>query len=623
MIINRIAIRYFLFIVGIVPLLSSMAQARLATSDVSMGNFTDALDYFDAVFKQPEFIYSRGTYDSMARTLYGEGLGSFYYPPAILDKEAVLTTLHATLMLYKKRLEPISSWIKQDKPGFECPADGRPITGNGYIHKVMLPPGAEIIFFGDLHGSIHALGRVLTRLMAEGYLDANLRLIKRDAYIIFLGDFVDYGRYGVDTLCAALTLRTRNPEQVFLCRGNHEDMRLNQTRGRFDFITEVESRYGDSKANGWQVLSTIYDLYERLPYALFLGIEGHEEAGYAQCCHGGIEEGASDTIRALFKDKKARFARLPQSAYPADYQYSNFNWGDFTGVGTKNRIPSHRLTCGGWCYTIPGAQQFMKTHNIRAIFRGHQDMENMFRLLIRGIHDPMYIFSSRPAHRALLGTINENNQWVPHKVINRFPCSQAQLMNSGFLLGALPINEQGDWDIAPIFTFTNASATRATADEGCGIFKLAATWEEGRLRLLRLSDSMMQQRYRLHEQHEIPATLQLSQRAYEKSIVRIDDLKVPYQAFVFTSFLPFMTCIDEVGNIRRFATLKLDDKRWNYKASLETKRGASIARQVEELVHYLAEDNKPGLAAEFKDKIRNRYSGSGCCDYEPSGDPDR
>lgn len=606
MIINRIAMRYFLSIVGIVALLGSIAQARVAPVDLTMGNFTDALDYFEQVFKQPEFIYSRGTYDSMARSLYGNEEGSFYYPAAIIDKEGVLKTLQKALSLYKNQLDAASLWLKEDKPAFERSPDGRPTKRNGYIQKVMLPQGAHVIFFGDLHGSIQALARVLTSLMAEGYLDASLRLIKPNTYIVFLGDFVDYGRYGVDTLCTALTLRTRNPEQVFLCRGNHEDMRLNQTRGRFDFITEVESRYGDSKANGWRILSKIYDLYEHLPYAVFLGIQGQNGAGYAQCCHGGIEEGASDTIRTLFKDKNAHFARLPHSAYPAYHEYSNFNWGDFTGVGTKNRIPSHRLAFGGWCYTIKGAQQFMHTHDIRVIFRGHQDMENMFRVLIRGIHDPMYIFSSRPAHRAVLGNLDENNQWVPNKIVRRFPCSQAQLMKDGFIIGALPLNEQGEWDISPIFTFTNASATRATADEGCGILKLADKWEASSLRLLRLTDPMMEQRYRLHSQQEISATIPQSQRSYEKSIVRVDNARVLYDTFMYASFLPFVTSVDEYGNIARFASLKLEEKQWNYSMCIETFAGTGMRRQVEELVRYLAHDHRPGLAAGFKEKIRNR-----------------
>jgi hypothetical protein len=94
-----------------------------------------------------------------------------------------------------------------------------------YVQKVCFEADAELRVMGDLHGCAQAVVRMLALLMNEGFIDGQLRLTGHNTYLIFLGDFVDYGRNGCETLALMMLCRCMNPQRVLVCRGNHEDCR--------------------------------------------------------------------------------------------------------------------------------------------------------------------------------------------------------------------------------------------------------------------------------------------------------------------------------------------------------------------------------------------------------------
>ena len=64
----------------------------------------------------------------------------------------------------------------------------------------------EMLFIGDLHGDYYSLEQV-SRLI-EG----------RNCLAIFLGDYVDRGEYGLETLIRALLLKYYYKDRVVLLR---------------------------------------------------------------------------------------------------------------------------------------------------------------------------------------------------------------------------------------------------------------------------------------------------------------------------------------------------------------------------------------------------------------------
>lgn len=172
-----------------------------------------------------------------------------------------------------------------------------------FVQRVVVPEGSRIAVFGDLHGAYHSFLRELYSLVQKGYMDENfcVQPAYRDSfYILFLGDYVDRGYYGLEVLLTILHLKRHNPLNVFISRGNHEDRSLNEGASFGDFSFEILSKFDNISDHQ---ISTLYYIYDTLPSAIFLGVKPRTSGranednvvprnlSYLLCCHGGIEVG--------------------------------------------------------------------------------------------------------------------------------------------------------------------------------------------------------------------------------------------------------------------------------------------------------------------------------------------
>ena len=155
-----------------------------------------------------------------------------------------------------------------------------------FVQKLQVAHKSVISFHGDLHGDIHSLLAYIKTLQEKGYMDKTdaFKIAKNNFYMIFLGDYVDRGRYGVEVLYTIMRLKIANPDKVFMVRGNHEDIRICSRDG---FQSEFYGKFG----NNHMAYERTCSMYNCLPVALYLGV-GHD---YIQCCHGGMEMGFDPT----------------------------------------------------------------------------------------------------------------------------------------------------------------------------------------------------------------------------------------------------------------------------------------------------------------------------------------
>lgn len=199
----------------------------------------------------------------------------------------------------------------------DAPPNTPPPPQIPYVMRVDLPLDAKVHVFGDLHGSFHSLLRTLWSLADSGAMDATTLALQGRHFALFLGDYVDRGTYGVETLALLLSFKAANPGKVFMARGNHEDVVMNGG----SFREEVEAKFpGEALA---PILAAIARVYETIPRALYLGTvdpspgwchngEGREISCYGegikvgwrgvappprhlQCVHGGLEVGFNPT----------------------------------------------------------------------------------------------------------------------------------------------------------------------------------------------------------------------------------------------------------------------------------------------------------------------------------------
>lgn len=322
----------------------------------------------------------------------------------------------------------VTTLTKHDKM-FPCMVD---YTKNfGFIEKLDVHPDTNIYVRADLHGDLKSLIENLKVLQRRGLMDENFRCLN-GLKLVFLGDYVDRGNYCIQILELLALLRMENPRQVFLIRGNHEYLYMNQQLAApGPFRTFVSGKN----------VKILEKFYETMCLALYVGTKpaiGQEvtakqateslgkqakesQAGtaekreYALFTHG-LFEITTDPAALLDSDAMHAFMPIPLerslsprilnilpaasrsldswsdleksavriaklyieeanvwAAYPTAKKSSGYNWGD---VLEKSEFWLKNRNALVWNLTTEDIYHYLSLsstlHNVEIIFRGHQ-----------------------------------------------------------------------------------------------------------------------------------------------------------------------------------------------------------------------------------------------------------
>lgn len=172
-----------------------------------------------------------------------------------------------------------------------------------FAQQIRVFPDDIVCIHGDLHGDIHSFLSFLSYLKKQGYLQDDWTITPslrkstllpdgkgQKCYILLLGDYVDRGTYGVEVWDTILRLKLANPYNVFMVRGNHEDVAISSAiHANAGFYKECIERF-PSKDSGDEVYRQLTKIQDLFPVVLYLSSYGDDGVlQVVQCCHGGIE----------------------------------------------------------------------------------------------------------------------------------------------------------------------------------------------------------------------------------------------------------------------------------------------------------------------------------------------
>lgn len=327
-------------------------------------------------------------------------------PKSFISCKNLLHTARRSAAINNIGLQAVTKWLDGASPFAGKMPEFAP-----FVQKLTIGPKSTVLFFGDLHGNIHSLMRTLNYLCSQNILDSDFRIIQPDTYLVFLGDYVDRGSYGIEVIYTLMRLRMANHRHVFLVRGNHEDTNLNTHYG---FADELFERVGAQESD----LRILQQWYTTMPLALFIGVDNGTTADYIQCCHGGPELGfnasgllkTSDTIQFQPITQLARadnVRNLPVTLkhdvlhYVPTFEIENITptaptspvtiglmWADV--IANPANYPSKIVGYNkgrGWVHGKDLTkywlhQQSGPRHTVHAIIRGHQHYGDMLKQLI-------------------------------------------------------------------------------------------------------------------------------------------------------------------------------------------------------------------------------------------------
>ena len=74
----------------------------------------------------------------------------------------------------------------------------------------------NLVVVGDLHGDFTSLKKIMNEINYDEYLRTESNML------IFLGDYVDRGKYSLEVLLFLCGIKSLFPNNMFMLRGNHE-----------------------------------------------------------------------------------------------------------------------------------------------------------------------------------------------------------------------------------------------------------------------------------------------------------------------------------------------------------------------------------------------------------------
>eukprot|EP00659_Diplonema_papillatum_P010864 gene10864-16717_t len=286
-------------------------------------------------------------------------------------------------------------------PGADCGGrvgsgaadEGRMPSRSGAVVTVVGP----VYIFGDVHGDFEDLLFFLDKVLV--LRDPDLTPFT----LLFLGDYVDRGRYGVEVAALLLALHVWSPRSIVLLRGNHDDPTINGNVAEYhasSFRYQCYVFAEKSREKGDTLLIAVNRFFKTLPLAAVVD-------GALFCSHGGIPRwfgsGEDDRMAVLTDPSFPHFpvvyadpklGSIPQgrlSAREKQLLYAwDLMWSDplASAADAASHDRGFRPNPRGGAtvtYDTAAVRTFLNRHGFQLLVRGHQEKLSGCRLSHEGL----------------------------------------------------------------------------------------------------------------------------------------------------------------------------------------------------------------------------------------------
>lgn len=200
---------------------------------------------------------------------------------------------------------------------------------------INIPVGKGLTVCGDIHGQFYDLLNIF---------DLN-GVPSEDNPYLFNGDFVDRGSFSVEVILTLFSFKLLYPNHMFMARGNHETVNMNQMYG---FEGEVKEKYTS------KMVDLFTEVYNLLPLS-------HRINNKILTMHGGLFSSDDVTLEAIRNTERNR--QPPESGIMCELLWSD-------PQPQNGRCPSKRGV--GVSFGPDVTADFCKRNNLEYIIRSHE-----------------------------------------------------------------------------------------------------------------------------------------------------------------------------------------------------------------------------------------------------------
>lgn len=230
---------------------------------------------------------------------------------------------------------------------------------------LLLEIRGNFIVVGDIHGNVEDLLRIFTKF---GY--------PPKTNYVFLGDYVDRGDSSLEVILTLCCLKLRQPQNIYLIRGNHESESMTTNYG---FRTECRAR-----ANN-RIYNQFLDMFKELPCAILLNQT-------VFCVHGGISKDLKSIDQLRNRKKPGR--AIPNSGIICDMLWSDPCDSVDTFIESDRNV--------GYIFGAKPLASFCSDNDIELVVRSHESCQDGFR----------WLFEDNQAARGKLLTIFSSSNYI-------------------------------------------------------------------------------------------------------------------------------------------------------------------------------------------------------------------